>query len=116
MALHDVASEKGKAMLNLPRAYTADELRDSILEHMRTTAKYWATVEGEPRSVQDRIEGALFSTLAMLDGCSIGIVSFDLVARPHPDDKQYHIDREENWVEDGTVISDMLHEHWHKQE
>lgn len=95
-----------------PRAITPDELRDKLLRHMKQLARYWATVEGE-KSTQERIEGALFSTLAMLDGSSVDIVAFDLVARPHEDEKQWHIDRGENWVEDGTVISDCLHEYWH---
>ena len=95
-----------------PRAITADELRDKVLRHMKHMAKYWATVEGEPRTVQDRIEGALFSTLAMLDGAGIGLPAFDLVAKPHADDKQYHIEQGEDWIEDGTTISDALHEHW----
>jgi hypothetical protein len=96
-----------------PRAKTPDELRDEILNHMRSIATYWSEISG-PKTTQERIEGALFSTLAMLDGCSLGICAFDLVAQPHPEDKDFHIAEGENWVEPGTVISDMLHEHWHK--
>jgi len=96
------------------RAITPDELRDAILDHMRELAKYWATVDGV-KTVQDRIEGAMFSTLGILDGSTIGLPAFDLVAMPHPDDKQYHIDNGEDWIEEGTRISDMLHEHWHQR-
>lgn len=95
------------------RAFTSEELRDQILDHMRQIAAYWATVGGD-RTVQERIEGALFSTLSLLDGCNVEVCAFDLVAKPHPDDKQYSIEQDENWVEPGTVISDMLHEHWYK--
>jgi hypothetical protein len=49
----------------------------------------------------------------MLDGSAMDIVAFDLVARPHEDDKEYCIDKGENWVEEGTVISTTLHEYWH---
>jgi hypothetical protein len=79
---------------------------------MKGLAKYWATVDGE-KSVQDRIEGAMFSTLAMLDGSSIDLPGFDLVACPHEEDKQFHIDNGENWIEPETRISDALHEHWY---
>ena len=98
-----------------PRAKTPDELRDELLEHMHQLARYWASVP-EAKTLLERIEGALFSTLSMLDGCSINITSFDLVARPHPEDKQFHIDRGENWIEEGTAISCSLHEHWHTKE
>jgi hypothetical protein len=37
------------------------------------------------------------------------------VFRPNDEDKQYHIDRGENWIEDGTTISDMLHEHYYQK-
>lgn len=96
-----------------PRAVTSDELRDKILQYMRELATYWATIDGE-KTIQDRINGALFSTLAMLDGCTLDLPAFDLVARPHETDKQFHINRSENWVDDGTVISYALHEYWNK--
>ena len=100
-----------------PRAITSDELRDALLEHMRSMAKYWAEVDSVdgPRTTLSRIEGFAHSVLAMLDGCSPEIPAFDLVAKPHESDKQYHIDNDENWIEDETRISDMLHEQWHEQ-
>lgn len=97
-----------------PRAYTADELRDKLLNHFLDIAHYWADLpEGEgSRTTYDRIEGAIFSVLSTLDGCSPAMCGIDLVLRPHEDDKQFCIDEGENWIEDGTVISDMLHEHF----
>ena len=99
-----------------PRAYTADELRDQLLDHMRGVAAYWASVDREGISVQERIEGALFSTLVMLDGGSMGMCAWDLVAQPHDDDKEYLRSQGENWIEPGTVVSTALHEFWHKKE
>lgn len=101
-----------------PRAVTAEELRDQLLDHMLCMARYWAELESENHTtVLSKIEGFAHSVLVMLDGCSCssGLPAFDLVAKPHPDDKQYHIDNEENWIEDETRISDMLHEHWYKR-
>ena len=99
-----------------PRAITPDELRERMFGHMRAMSQHWATVDAPngPKTTQDRIEGAMFSVLTMLDGCTDSMPAMDLVAKPHPDDKQYHIGNGENWIEDETRISDMLHDHWHK--
>lgn len=96
-----------------PRAITADELRDQLLDHMRYLVKYWANIEHI--TVQEKIEGYSHSVLAMLDGCTTEFPAFDLVAKPHEDDKQYCIDNDQNWIEDETRISNMLHEHWYKR-
>lgn len=99
-----------------PRALTPDELRDKLLNHMRRLAHHWAHSDKGEYTIQQRIEGAMFSMLAMMDGCALDVVAFDLVARPHPDDKEYCKQKGCNWIEEGTIISDMLHEHWHKDE
>ena len=111
-------SNKAVTMNTEPRAITADELRERILDHMRAMAKYWATVDvpDGPKTTQDRIEGAMFSVLEMLDGVPESFPAMDLVAKPRPDDKQFHIENGENWIEDGTRVCDMLHEHWHKDQ
>lgn len=94
-----------------PRALTPDEVRTKVLDHMRDLVKYWAGVEG--KSVEDRISGALFSTLSMLDGCSY-LPAFDLVAKPCSGDKEYLISVGEDWIEDETRVSCQLHEYWYK--
>lgn len=93
-----------------PRAYTADELRDTLLESLRENAKYWAALPG--KTPLEIANGVTFSLLTLLDGCSI-LPSFDLVVRPHPDDKQFNVDEGNNYYEDGTAISDMLHERFY---
>jgi hypothetical protein len=94
-----------------PRPMTADELRDDLLAEMRRLARFWANVPN--KTTLERIEGALFSTLVLLDGHA-SMVGFVLVACPSGDDKRYAIEHGQNWVEDGTEINDVLHEHWHK--
>lgn len=102
-----------------PRAYTPDELRDQLLEQAVGMARYWARLPetnratGAKMTVQDRCEGVVFSILAMLDGSS-ALPGVDLVFQPHPDDKEYLRGNGENWVEPGTTVSDMLHEHMHR--
>jgi len=93
-----------------PRALSADELRDRLLDHMRQLAACWSSVKCD--CVENRIEGFAFSVLSMLDGESVDLPAFDLVARTHAEDKQFHIENGDNWVEDETRISDWLHENW----
>lgn len=104
---------EGRAM---SRAITSEELRDQVLEHMRSMVHYWANVESASlTTVERRLEGFGHSILVMLDGCSMELPAFDLVAKPDPDDKQYCIDNGEDWIEDETRISCQLHDHWFKQ-
>ena len=95
-----------------PRAVTAQELRDDFMDAVRAAADFWADPAHSPgRDWPDRVRGALHSILCVIDGVS-GLPAFDLAAQPHPDDKQFHIDEDENWIEPGTVINsdDYLHD------
>lgn len=98
-------------------AYTADEVRDMLLQHLVHIARYWANLPdvdkatGRTHTVQDRCEGVLFSVLSTLDGASMNLPGFDLHAMPHPEDKAFLLAEGERWIEPGTVISDTLHEH-----
>jgi hypothetical protein len=96
-----------------PREMTPDELRDEFLDRVRAIVLHWANESREP-TIQGKCDGVAFSILTLLDGCS-DLPCVDLVFRPNDEDKQYHIDRGENWIEDGTTISDMLHEHYYQK-
>lgn len=100
--------------MTLPKAKTTEELRDQLLAHVKTIVHSWAT---RGQSVEEAANGVAFSMLSMIDGCS-GLPCIDLVARPHPDDKQFLIDNDEDYIEDGTVINDgvALHEMYYKHE
>lgn len=91
------------------RAWTKKEVRDQFLDHARHLATYWAST-GTGTEVE-KIEGALFSLLNVFDGTSMALPAFDLVVRPHPDDKEYHQNEGTNWYEDGMVINDDVHLH-----
>lgn len=103
-----------------PRAYTADEVQQMLLDHVRETAKYWAELPdtecatGGKMTIQDRCEGVAFSILSILDGCSMNIPAFDLVLSPHESDKANCMKNGENWFEPGMTIDVMLHEHFYK--
>jgi hypothetical protein len=97
-----------------PVAYTAEELREGFLEHIRNLVGYWERESRAP-TPREKLEGLAFSMLNIFDGTT-ALPAFDIVAAPHPDDKQYHIDNDENWIEPGTIINDcMLHELFHKE-
>lgn len=98
-----------------PRPYNQEEVRSMFLAHVRNVAAYWAE-NGNPADLQDMCEGVVFSILSAIDGCAGGLpFSIDLVARVHQDDKAFHLDNGDNWIEDGTVLNadcmmhDLLH-------
>ena len=91
-------------------SYTEQEMREMFLKNIRDIAKYWDNVERE--TTLEKIHGAMFSMLNIIDGnAGATPCSFDIVARPHPSDKEYLIDNDEQWVEDGMVINSDCHLH-----
>lgn len=94
----------------MSRAYTDEEMLDMFMSGIRNNIKYWALLPD--KTIEDRISGAIFSTLCMIDGVSGAFpCCLNLVCDPHQEDKQYCIDNDENYVEDGMVINNtMLHE------
>jgi hypothetical protein len=90
---------------------TAEEVRVQVLAHIRHLSKYWATLLD--KTIQDRCDGLAFSILNIFDGTTT-LPAFDLVVRPHPDDKQFHINEGSDWYEDGMVVNDcMMHEEFY---
>ena len=85
-------------------AYTEEEVRNKFLANAKSIAHYWATTESGG-DTKERIEGAIFSLLNVIDGGS-NLPAFDLVVRPHPDDKGYYLGIGEKYYEDGMNICD----------
>ena len=99
-----------------PRAKTAAELRDEFMDMCRGAVGYWAE-PGLDRDCTGRLQGLLHSILCIIDGVTMGIHGFDLVAAPHSEAKEFHRGEGENWSEPGTVINGdvMLHEHLYER-
>lgn len=98
----------------MTQSYSRDEMKEKFLSGIRCLVDYWSKQDG---SDKDKLEGLSHSILCMIDGVSSAMpCAIDLVLRLHPDDKQYHIDNEEQWVEDGMCINDdvYLHEGFYK--
>jgi hypothetical protein len=94
-----------------PKARTAEELRDNFMDTCRNLVDYWASVQVDRDTRHERLSGLLHSFLCIFDGVSGGMPAFDIVASPHPDDREFHRSEGEDWIEPGTVINDcMLHE------
>lgn len=91
--------------------HTKEEMRQMFLDQCKAAAFFWSRVEDKtPREMCD---GVVFHILNIIDGCSGGFpAAITLMMEPHPDDKEYCISNDENWVEPGQVINDdvMLHE------
>ena len=95
-------------------AYTKEEAREMMLDHIRVMCEYWAREDRRP-DIKDKLNGLAFSILTMLDGETMELPAMDIVLRPHPDDKAYHQSNGEKWFKDGMVINDApLHELFYK--
>ena len=102
-----------------PRAKTAEEIRTEFMHTCRVLTEFWATCnlpDGAEDTVLYRLQGALHSWLCIIDGVNAGIHGFDLVAAPHPDDKDYLRGEGEDWSERGTVINGDVYLHDHLYE
>lgn len=97
-----------------PREYTSKEVTEQFMQHIATMIDYWDRTPGH--SSREKLEGLAHSILCALDGCSAHLPGFLVVPYPHPDDKEYHIENEENWfpenheAEVNGALEPYLHE------
>jgi hypothetical protein len=96
-----------------PRAYTVDEIRDQLIDHIWSAIQLWAS-SPTAGSIEERLSGLAHSILAILDGCSGDVPAFKLEVDPHPDDEEFLREEGSNWYPTGAVIEDMLHEHLYR--
>lgn len=99
----------------MSRALTKDEIFDLFMQEVRAAISRWE--KRDDCSLNVLCEGVAADVLKIIDGETLALPGFDLVARPHPDDKPYDIENGVDFVEDGTVINDgvslgmLLQEH-----
>lgn len=97
------------------RELTEDEVRSALLRHVWHMIDFWEREDRCP-GTREKLEGFAFSMLAALDGSSTAVPGFVVAPRPHPDDRQYHADHDEDWYpenHDSDVVCDIggsLHE------
>lgn len=107
---HRVPAEYvGDRVCEVSRPFTEEEVLEAFMDQARGYARYWAREPNKTR--EEMCMGLLHSLLVIIDGES-ALPAFDLVVRPHPDDKQYAIDEDSDYYEDGQVINKnaMLHD------
>jgi hypothetical protein len=103
-------------MSRVPRAMTSEEMVRTLITHLRSHARYWATVDlgvkGESAD-SDRLrrcEGVLHSVLATLDGVSGDIPAINIVPAPHSSDAAYYAKQGKDWWAPISLSEDMLHD------
>lgn len=100
------------------RQLTEKEVREKFLRYLIDIAIYWDKVEG--KTSLEKINGAIFSTLAALDGESADLPAFIVAPYPNPTDKEYCKGNDENWYpenNDTKVICDIggsLHDNFNR--
>lgn len=95
----------------MSRQYTTDEIRTKFLELVWSYIDYWDKLPDKP--TRERLEGLAFGMLVILDGGSIEIPGFLVTPAPHPNDREYHQNRNEKWYPGSDVTCDIagcLHE------
>lgn len=96
--------------------YTREEMQQRFLAVVKATATYWATVNRHdgPKTVEERIHGAIFSVFALLDGEAAAFPGCEVVPRSVPGDREWYVKRGEKWYQHGVDIAGNLHELWVK--
>jgi len=79
----------------MSRQYTDDEVREMLSTHIFNLIDFWEK-NSTRATVREKLSGLAFSILSTLDGCS-DLPAFIVAPDPHQDDKEYHIQRGENW-------------------
>lgn len=101
----------------MPRAFSPQEVQQQLLKHFCTLIEYWNSENNSnvppEYSSRQRMEGLVHSILVTLDGGSAVLPAFDIIPLPQPEDKQYYLERGQNWYEE-EPIEPNLHEYWHK--
>ena len=83
------------------------EMQYVFIHELVSIVEYWVNLKGV--SEKEKCKGVAFSIMNIFDGTSGGFpCAIDLVLNPHPDDKQYCIENDENYIEKGVVINDDL--------
>lgn len=97
-------------MADEPRAYTPEEVRDRLLDHICLAIDCWDKQQPDKRGA---MEGLAFSILTALDGATTHLPAFLVTPMAHPADTEYHKAEGENWYPEDRPDLGMLHEHFY---
>lgn len=97
----------------MSRAKTKKEVIDEFLETIYSIKEYWEK-ESRAETTKAKLEGCIFSILAMIDGSNANLPAMLISLDPHPSDKQFHKENNEDWFKPNQIINDeaSLHNEW----
>lgn len=104
----------------MSREKTVEEVRSDFLNHIKIMISCWDNLSN--KTTKEKLEGLAFSILVALDGEAGILPAFIVAPFPHPDDKQFNIDENENYYpenDDAKINCDIagsLHEYFAKEE
>lgn len=87
----------------MSRPYTEKELCENLIHHIHMLIDYW---DNKPETSKNKLHGLAFGILAAIGSESMAVpCKYKLVADPPPEDKEYNISNNDNYVEPGMVIN-----------
>ena len=89
---------RSKMKNSMSRETTKDEARKEFLNAVKDIADCWVHSEGT--TVDEKCNGVAFSILVLLDGCNVNVPVFSVIPVPHSSDKEYSIQKGENYYAD----------------
>lgn len=98
----------------MSREKNIKEIKKEFVNYIHELVEYWNN--NEKKTVKEKLNGLAFSILVLLDGESANFPQFIVVPAPHKDDKQYHIEQNEDYYPDNDIdninanISGELHD------
>ena len=84
-----------------PHELSRDEIREEVARQIWRIVDYWESKFPADVPLRRRLSGVAFSILVMLDGGVPDIPGFIVKPDPHPDSREWHKMRGENWYPDG---------------
>ena len=95
-----------KQGVHTPREYTQEEMEAIFLGKVREEINRWE--EMPERTVRQKLEGLALTILAILDGEGGNLPGFIVAPLTHHNDKQYSIDKGENYYPENHQIEGMV--------
>lgn len=89
----------------MSKEYTGEEVKELFLRHVNDLIAYWEKQSG---TTLYKMEGLAFSMLATIDGSDGIMPKFILAPDPHPEDKEYHIEKKSDYYPENHKIENEI--------
>lgn len=86
---------------------TKEQIQKEFILCFKNIAGYWEKIPN--KTTKERLEGAMFTVLSLLDGCSPPMPGFKVIPNPHSDDKEFYKKEEKDWYPNNVDIAGNLH-------